>query len=489
MSRPDVTIARGSAVAALVAAGLAATALAATVDPRGWTAGVVAVNSAAVVSGPPERAPLDLPKALAQRITGPTLLVYFSPTCPHCRHVAPELEALSRRLASAGKAKLIGVSSGSATEAELLAFRAEFGITFDVVIDADRDIQAALGVSSTPSAILVRPKPPAGKGKGADKGAFEAVDLWYPYLPGWDALVEGRIAGDPFSVYAPAPGGAPDGRYFGNNACGVCHLQEQASWRLTLHAVAWRTLERAGETGDPACTGCHVTGAGAPGGWAGDPDSRLVDVGCEACHGPGGPHDGQRADARAACVGCHDAKHAIAFTVDKGLPLIDHFKVNALSDEAYDARRRALYDGEVPQELIAFPTGANVGSAKCQACHAVEYAQWSGSPHANGMASLAKEGSADPACVRCHATARTSGPAPTTLAGFDTFGGVGCESCHGPGEAHVAAGGGTDNIQGLGESCPVCVIDAVCTGCHTPKWSPAWDLDEALPKVAHAPGP
>jgi hypothetical protein len=40
---------------------------------------------------------------------------------------------------------------------------------------------------------------------------------------------------------------------------------------------------------------------------------------------------------------------------------------------------------------------------------------------------------------------------------------------------------------GLGDSCPVCVIEAVCTSCHTTGWDPLWDLDKDLPKVKHAP--
>ena len=56
------------------------------------------------------------------------------------------------------------------------------------------------------------------------------------------------------------------------------------------------------------------------------------------------------------------------------------------------------------------------------------------------------------ACVRCHASpVKTGGLPPETLGGYRTSDAVGCESCHGSGEAHVAAGGGRDNIEGLGE--------------------------------------
>ncbi|MEZ4239792.1 MAG: multiheme c-type cytochrome [Myxococcota bacterium] len=447
-------------------------------DPRGWTAGQLAKNAERVLSGPAERPELALPRKVVDQIDGPTLLFYFSPTCPHCRHVAAEVQALSQRLAASEQGKVLGIASGSASEADLQEFVATFGVTFEVIVDADREIMSAMGVQSTPSAMLVAPV--AGHKPKKGQGTVQVVDAWYPYLPGWDTLVEGRLAGDVYSAFRP-------GEYQGNAVCGACHAQEQASWELTHHAVAWRTLVRSSKETDPACNRCHVTGAGSPGGWSGDPDSSLVDVGCEACHGPGGPHDGERADAREACAGCHDSEHSIAFSLDKGLPLIDHYRANALSEAAYTQARRELYAGEAPRELLAFPAGKNVGSEACLSCHAVEHAWWSANGHARAMDELTDDHRRDPDCVRCHATAKASGPPPATLSGYDTLGGVGCESCHGPGEAHVAAGGGTDNIQGLGDSCPVCVIEAVCTSCHTPKWSPDWQLQPRLEAIAHQP--
>ncbi|MEQ1566772.1 MAG: multiheme c-type cytochrome, partial [Myxococcota bacterium] len=433
----------------------AASAFAADADPRGWSAGQPAAASAMVLAGPAEKPLLAFPKRLTDAVDRPTVVFYFSPTCPHCRKVAAEVEQLSRDLTGAG-ARLLGVASGSSTEAELLEFRATYGVTFEVLLDADRSIGAALGAQSTPSAMLV--SPPADPKKA--RGSLQVVDVWYPYHPGWDVLVLGRVTGDLWKQFRPDT-------YVGNNTCAACHSQEHGSWLLTLHAVAWRTLVRGGNDTDPACTRCHVTGAGAPTGWSGAGDDLLVDVGCEACHGPGGPHDGVPADPRAACASCHDPQHSIAFTLDKAVPLVDHYAVNTLSPGEFDARRRALWAGEVDQALLAFPSGANVGSDKCVACHPSEHAWWVNDAHANGMASLRDKGADDPACVRCHATSKVAGPPQPNLDAFDRLGGVGCESCHGPGEQHVAAGGGTTNIQGLGDSCPVCVLDAVCTSCHT----------------------
>lgn len=442
-------------------------ALAAEPSP-GWSPGTVAAGTAEAVGGAPS-APIDFPSTATSKMTGPTLVFFFSPTCPHCRHVAAEVEALHRTMKQQKVGVVLGVVSGSATAEEVAEFERTFQTTFAMVVDADRSIQSAMGARSTPSAMLVAP---AGKGKVGVSGA------WLPFVPGASATVLGRVTGNPFAAFT-------EGKYLGNGACGTCHTHEYDSWSLTLHAVAWRTLTRSGKDRDPACTSCHVTGSGAPTGWAGEPGSALVNVGCEACHGPGGPHDGVRAEPTETCAACHDAKHSIAFNLGKAVPLIDHFRATAMSPDAYEAARRALYNGEVGQSLVAMPEGKNVGSAACQSCHPTEHLWWSADPHANAMASLRPKGSTDPACVRCHATAKVSGPPPTTLDGFDRLGGVGCESCHGPGEAHVAARGGTTNIVGLGESCPVCVIDAVCTSCHTPEWSPTWNLEHALEAIEH----
>lgn len=440
-------------------------------DARGWRTGAPASNAAAVIAGIPEsdRPQLDLPASLASKIKGRTVLFYFSPTCPHCRSVAREVQGLATRVAAHDTA-FLWIASGSASPGDLAEFQKTYGVTGEVIRDEDRSIVAAIAARSTPSALLVEPSD--------KKGKMRVVDLWYPYLGGFDGLIEGRVAGAPFASFTP-------GRFQGTNHCAACHSSEHLSWGLTHHSVAWRTLVLRDEHDNAACTGCHVVGAGLPGGWNGDPESPLVDVGCEACHGPGGPHDGERLDARTACASCHDAKHSIAFSVEKGLPLIDHYAADALSDPQFQERRRALYDGEAPRELLAFEEGPQLGAAACQSCHPAEHASWSMSAHASAMGALDKDDKrSDPACVRCHATARQSGPPPSELSGFHLLDGVGCESCHGPGGRHVAAPT-AENIEGLGEDCPVCVIEAVCTSCHDRKQDPDWDLDEALPKVGH----
>lgn len=456
-------------LALLLAGTVATAAIAAGLDARGWQQGTPAANAGRVL-GPVGTEPIDvpLPADLMARVKRTTFLFYFSPTCPHCQHVAPEVAALATRLVD--HADVIGIAPGGTAAEQVRAFRKAYGWTFPVVVDADRTIVSAIGAEGTPSALLVRP----------EGGAARLIDLWYPYSPGSDTLVEMRASANPWAAFGP-------GEYHGIKTCGACHAAEAESWALSHHSVAWRTLIDDGKDKDPACTGCHVTGSGQPMGWDGtQATDNLTDVQCEACHGPGGPHDGQRTDARSTCATCHDAKHSIAFSVEKGLPLIDHYASNGLDDAAFDAARRALVRGDLPRSLLAFGDGTYVGAAACASCHAGEHTQWAGSGHGKAMAPLAgKPAAEDASCVRCHATRTQSGPPSPHLTDYRVDEGVGCESCHGPGGAHVVAGGGKDNIVGLGESCPVCVIEAVCTSCHTKEWSPDWNLERDLPKVGH----
>lgn len=481
------------ALGLLAALLLAVVAVATPADPRGWTpGGTPAASAERFLAGVKDAEPIELPEAVAPLIKKPTLLVYFSPTCPHCMAVAPEMSALAKRLGK--KAQLLGVAHARATQPQIDAFAREYGWTFKIITDADSAVAMAMGARGTPAALLVRPS-------AAAKGKFDIVDAWYPYSRGTDTLVEMRLAADPWSVFRP-------NEYKGNRTCAACHEQEMDAWSLSFHAVAWNTLEKKGDHTKAECVSCHVTGAGQPTGWVGSAEGHdhhpLADVGCEACHGPGGPHDGVKSEPAQACASCHDDKHSIAFTYEKGLPLIDHYKAVGMGDAAWQEARSALWRGEVPRDLLAFAEGPTVGSQACAGCHPEEHKSWATGPHGRAMETLAKipvvapEGEVAPAgphqnaeCVRCHATPKEiRGGAPSTdLAAYRHDEGVSCESCHGPGAAHVAAGGGKDNIEGLGESCPVCVLEAICTSCHTPQWDKGWELETRLVGARHAATP
>ena len=88
--------------------------------------------------------------------------------------------------------------------------------------------------------------------------------------------------------------------WVGSATCGTCHPAALAAWQRTAHARATERLPRpvAGR-----CLACHGTGD-APAGKA-----YFAEVGCEACHGPGGHYaadDLMRDPALARALGLVD---------------------------------------------------------------------------------------------------------------------------------------------------------------------------------------
>jgi hypothetical protein len=102
--------------------------------------------------------------------------------------------------------------------------------------------------------------------------------------------------------------------YVGEKKCKMCHKDQFKSWLETPHAKAWEALKPE-EQKDPECAGCHSTGMNKD-------DSLLVNVGCEACHGPGSDYKKKKTmeDVKlaaaagllpiteATCVRCHNEK-------------------------------------------------------------------------------------------------------------------------------------------------------------------------------------
>jgi predicted CXXCH cytochrome family protein len=79
------------------------------------------------------------------------------------------------------------------------------------------------------------------------------------------------------------------GKYVGSDACRECHLQQYDYWVGSPHARAFETLRTSGKHEETGCLSCHVTGYGEQGGYP-EGGEALTEVGCESCHGPGGPH-------------------------------------------------------------------------------------------------------------------------------------------------------------------------------------------------------
>jgi Cytochrome c554 and c-prime len=101
-------------------------------------------------------------------------------------------------------------------------------------------------------------------------------------------------------------------------SCAACHEEEDRFWRTTPHAHAYATLARDNKEFNLDCVSCHVTGYEKPGGSTVTHVSKLKDVGCEVCHGPGTLHASEpkrrdlirRTPERSLCASeCHHPPH------------------------------------------------------------------------------------------------------------------------------------------------------------------------------------
>jgi peroxiredoxin len=279
--------------------------------------------------------------------------------------------------------------------------------------------------------------------------------------------------------------------YSGSEFCQVCHRAQHATWTLTTHAYAFETLVEHGADRDPECLPCHTVGWNELGGYSLDnPAPHLEGVQCENCHGRGGPHQSPRfateVGMEKACLTCHNPEHSLNFSLADRLPLVSH--VANLGHQGLSLEQRLeLVRKRDKRQRTLFTPADYVGSEACRSCHASEHQQWSGSAHARALERLRGEQKHEQAdCQKCHTTGfgeKTGWPA-----GAGALAGVGCESCHGPGGRHVAAGAerrGT--ILRLADKCDSCVIMQICGSCHDDANDPGFEfeLEQKLEVIRH----
>ncbi|HEY1861932.1 MAG TPA: multiheme c-type cytochrome [Gemmataceae bacterium] len=88
----------------------------------------------------------------------------------------------------------------------------------------------------------------------------------------------------------------PEAKYVGSSACQSCHKEAFKIWMGSNHAHAYKTLvERAKRPSlrqyDGECVVCHTIGFKDQAGFVDETTTpKLINVGCESCHGPGSPH-------------------------------------------------------------------------------------------------------------------------------------------------------------------------------------------------------
>lgn len=227
-------------------------------------------------------------------------------------------------------------------------------------------------------------------------------------------------------------------------------VQTDAAGRLRYYVlpVVWNIPQRGSQTGEwstfhtedwteperdwrQTCAGCHTTGLTRQALDDGTPlatvDTMLIGdveigVGCEACHGPAGDHNGGASplprilDAQ-VCAQCHT----------NGLtPEGDHpFPLDYQPGMAFDETVFVLTNPDDP--AVFWATGHARGTN-------TQYNEWLMSAHARSLANLQGSNLAEDSCLRCHgvpvdSTDLTPEGAPSlTEAQF----GVTCAACHNP---------------------------------------------------------
>jgi hypothetical protein len=171
-------------------------------------------------------------------------------------------------------------------------------------------------------------------------------------------------------------------------------------------------------------------------------------------------------------------RHALAYTlipIDVALP---EENATLAAFNAFKDQLRVVNAGVPP---VSPGEMTYAGTAACKTCHPAEHAQWKTTGHARAWETMVKTrqtGNLD--CVVCHTTGFDRPGGPRTIAGLETYVDVGCESCHGPGSAHVKE---PKIALDHGKKVP----ERVCAECHRAQADQKpFNFEERLPLVVHS---
>lgn len=134
--------------------------------------------------------------------------------------------------------------------------------------------------------------------------------------------------------------------------------------------------------------------------------------------------------------------------------------------------------GIVTTTAPADPNYRVAGSASCVSCHKPDHAVWHGSRHSHAGATLQAKGfHVDAQCLQCHTTGFAQPGGFVSPNRTPELMSVGCESCHGPSQAHVKQ----PKVR-----TPYNAMDQ-CIRCHDHENSPQFNQPAYWSKIQHGP--
>jgi hypothetical protein len=175
------------------------------------------------------------------------------------------------------------------------------------------------------------------KGKEADHPIMQLMEQYTKELKRDNYLAKFYTSKHPNQVGKPA-GAKPE--FVGSERCMKCHPSAYEVWEKSDHArKAYTTLVEAKHPSnrqyDGECIVCHTVGFMYDSGFRNEKDTpKLLNVGCENCHGPGSEHakhpnnlqlraemnqwkgDAKRIEMN-ICIKCHDTDNDVHWKFDK----------------------------------------------------------------------------------------------------------------------------------------------------------------------------
>ncbi len=127
---------------------------------------------------------------------------------------------------------------------------------------------------------------------------------------------------------------------------------------------------------------------------------------------------------------------------------------------------------EVDKSVVK-PAGPSfTGTGSCGKCHVKEHDVWKKTGHGSALATLEIDHQQNnPECLPCHVTGFREGGYPVMK---EQLSGVGCESCHGPGEGHPPKR--HDSAKEAASA---------CLRCHTKRDSPNFNREMYMKMIDH----